>query len=59
MDLNNPENLYTTKVRHYTRSGFYMCPTLSCKSIENNNDAYGDKDCIKKFSKPLWSNECT
>ena len=59
MDLNNPENLSTTKVRHYIRSGFYMSPILSCKSIENNDDAYWGKDRMKKFSKPLRSKECT
>ena len=53
MDLNNPENLFATKVSDYIRSGFSMSTISSCKSIENNDDAYRDKDRRKKFCKPL------
>ena len=30
-----------------------MSTLSSCKSIENNHDAYRDKDRMKKFCKPL------
>ena len=53
MDLNNPDNLFATKVSDYIRSGFSMSAISSCKSIENNDDACRDKDCRKKFCKPL------
>ena len=36
-----------------------MSPILSCKNIENNDNAYRDKDRMKKFSKPLRSKEWT
>ena len=53
MDLNNPENLFATKVSDYIRSGFSMSTISSCKSIESKDVAYRDKDRRKKFCKPL------
>ena len=46
---NNPENLSAAKVSKHIPSGFSMSTISSFKSIENNHDAYRDKDCTKKF----------
>ena len=50
---NNPENLLTTKDCKHIASGFSMSTISSFKNIENNNDAYRGKDCMKKFCRAL------
>ena len=47
--FNNAENSYTTKVAKHIPSGFSMSTISSFKSIENKNDGYKGKDCMKKF----------
>ena len=50
---NNPENLITIKVSEHIPSGFSMSMISSFKSIENKNDVYRGKDCMKKFCELL------
>ena len=45
----NPENSSTAKVGEHISSGFSISIISSFKSIENKNDVYRDKDCMKKF----------
>ena len=46
---NKPEKLPTTNVSEHIPSGFSMSVLSSFKSIENKQDVYGVKDCMKKF----------
>ena len=46
---NNPENSPTTKVSEHIPSGFSMSSISSFRSIENENDVYRGKDCMKTF----------
>ena len=46
---NNPENSSTTKVSEHIPSGFSMSSVSSFRSIENENDVYRGKDCMKTF----------
>ena len=46
---NNPDNSSTTKVNKHIPSGFSISTILSFKSIENKQDVYRSKDCMKKF----------
>ena len=50
---NNPENLFTTKVREHIPSGFSMSTISSFKIIKNKNDVCRGKDCMKKFCESL------
>ena len=50
---NNPEISSTTKVSEYILSGFSMSIISPFKNIENKNELYGSKDCIKKFCESL------
>ena len=50
---NNHENSSTTKVTENIPSGFSMSTISSLKSIENNYDVYGSKDCTKEFCESL------
>ena len=49
---NNPDNSSTTKVSKHIPSGFSMSTISSFRSIENNDDVYKGKDCMKKFVNP-------
>ena len=51
--INNPERSSTIKVDEHASSGFSMSTILSFKSIENNHDVYGTKDCMKKLCQPF------
>ena len=44
----NPENLSRIKVVELIPSGVSMSATSSFKSIENKNNVYRGKDCMKK-----------
>ena len=46
---NNPQNLFTTKLREHIPSGFSMATIASFKIIENKHDVYRGKDFLKKF----------
>ena len=46
---NNPENSSTTKERERVPWGFSMPTISSCRSIQNKNDIFRDKVCMKKF----------
>ena len=46
---NNPENSSTAKVSKDIPSGFSMSTMSSFISIENKNDVYRGKDCMKRF----------
>ena len=50
---NNPENSSTRKTGELIPSGYSMSIISSIKSIENKNDVYRGKDCMKKFSEYL------
>ena len=43
------ENSSTTKVSENIPSGFSMSKISTFRSIENRNDIYRSKDCMKKF----------
>ena len=45
---NNPENSSTTKIREHNPSGSSMSIIYSFRSIDNKNDVYRGKDCMKK-----------
>ena len=45
----NPENSSTTKVSKHIPSGFSLSTISSFRSIENKDDVYRGKDCMKKF----------
>ena len=45
---NNPENPSTAKVGEHISWGFSMFTTLSLTGIENKNNVYGGKECVKK-----------
>ena len=49
---NNPENSFTTKVGEHILWGFSISTTSSFKNIENEDDVFRGKDCMKKV---LWS----
>ena len=44
--------IYTKGVEHIF-SGFSMSIILTIKDIENKNDVYGAKDCMKKLLESL------
>ena len=46
---NKPENSSTTEVSEHTPSGFSVSTISSFRSIENKQDVYRGKDCVKKF----------
>ena len=46
---NNPQNSFTTKRSQHISSGFSITTISSFKSIENKDDVYKSKDCMKKF----------
>ena len=46
---NNPENLSTTNISEHIPSSFSMSTISSTRSIENKQDVYIGKDCMKKF----------
>ena len=46
---NNPENSSTANIGEYIRLGFLISTILSFKSIENKQDVYRGKGCMKKF----------
>ena len=46
---NNPVNSSTTKVSEHIPSDFSISKISSFRSIENKQDVYSDKDCMKKF----------
>ena len=50
---NNPENSSTAKVSKHIPSSFSMSTISSFRSIENKNDVYRGKDCMKKFCESL------
>ena len=50
---NNPKKLFTTKVSKHNPSGFSMSSLSWFKSIENKQDVYAGKDCMKKFCESL------
>ena len=50
---NNSENSSTSKVGEHVPSGLSMSTISSFKSIENKDDVYRGKDCMKKFCKFL------
>ena len=50
---NNPENSSATKVSGHIPSGFSMSSILSFKNIENKDDVYRSKYCMKKFCESL------
>ena len=45
---NSPENSSTTKIREHIPSSSSMSTMYSFRSIENKNDVYRGKDCMKK-----------
>ena len=52
----NPENQFKTKVSEHILSDFLRSTISSFESIENQQDVYGDKDCMKKFCESLRDN---
>ena len=50
---NNPENSSIAKVSKHIPSSFSMSTISSFRSIENKNDVYRGKDCMKKFCESL------
>ena len=58
MYKNNPENLSTTKVGEHIASGFSMSTISPFKSIQNKDDVFRGKDCIKKFCESFFSCTC-
>ena len=46
---NNAENSSTTKVSKHIPSGFSLSTISLFRSIENKDDVYRGKDCMKKF----------
>ena len=50
---NNPGNLSTTKVSKHIPSGFSMPTKSSFRGIENKQDVYRGKNCLKTFCKFL------
>ena len=46
---NNDKNSSTKKINEHTSSGFSMSTISPYRSIENKNDVYRGKECIKKF----------
>ena len=47
---NNSEKSFTTKVGEYIQSGFSVPIIPSFKSIQNKNDVWRGKDCVKWFN---------
>ena len=47
-----------TKVGEHIPSGFSMSAISSFKSIENMNDVYRAKHCMKKFRESLYLESC-
>ena len=45
----NPENSSTTKLNEHIPSDFSVSKISSFRSIENKDDVYRGKDCMKKF----------
>ena len=50
---NNSGNSSTEKVGEHILSGFSMSTVSSFKRIENKDDVYRVKDCMKRFFKSL------
>ena len=50
---NNREKSSMTKVCKHIPSSFSVFTTLSLKDIENNDDVYWGKECMKKFWETL------
>ena len=50
---NNLENSSTTKLGEHIPSGFSMSTLSSFKRIENKNEVYIGKDCMKKLCKSV------
>ena len=50
---NNPENSSTPKVSKHIPSCFSMSTISLFRSIENKQDVYRGKDCMKTFSESL------
>ena len=50
---NNSGNSSTEKVGEHIPSGFSMSTLSSFKRIENKDDVYRVKDCMKRFFKSL------
>ena len=50
---NNLKNRFTTKVGKHIPSGSSMSTVSSFKSIENKDDVYRAKHCVKKFCECL------
>ena len=50
---NNREKSSMTKVCKHIPSSFSVFTILSLKDIENNDDVYWGKECMKKFCETL------
>ena len=50
---NNQQKSSTVKASEHISSSFSMSNISTLKSIENKNDVYRGKDCLKKFYKSL------
>ena len=51
--FNRKKNSLTAKVGEHIPSGFSRSTISSCRSIEDEYDAYRGKDCMKKFCESL------
>ena len=50
---NNPENVSATTIGKHVPSDCFLSTISSFKSMENNHDAYGGKERMKKFFESL------